>query len=207
MRLIHGFFLAGLAPVLVNCSTHPLVEDVTRTTTFDIVRKIRCEAKRAVLDYDLMATNLSANTISAIAYEFTFDNTETNNAAGDVTWNIPFLNGGSFTLVANADSTRMRESNRNFKIVDTFDELRKTRCSQEALEKDLIYPIAGDIGVYEVVTTFAKLQRVARLDPRPNPPVEPITPPFALVDGAVFRFADTLEFTTTFSPNFSLSST
>jgi hypothetical protein len=58
----------------------------------------------------------------------------------------------------------------------------------------LIYPIAGEIGIYEVVTTFAKLQRaVTAGELTTNPP--PFKDPLA----GVFRFADTLRFTTHFS--------
>jgi len=46
MRPIPSVVMAVLAPILANCSTHPLVDDVTRSTTFDVVDKIRCEAKQ-----------------------------------------------------------------------------------------------------------------------------------------------------------------
>src|SRR6267154_2941099 len=130
MRPIHHFVIAGLAPVLVNCSTHPLVDDVTRVTTSGVVQHIRCEAQRAVIHNELRSKNASANEISAIAYEFTFEITENNNATGDITWEMPLLSGGNFSLSANAGSQRRRFSNRNFRIVDTFDELRKADCSR-----------------------------------------------------------------------------
>jgi len=194
MRPIHHLVIAGLAPVLVNCSTHPLVDDVTRATTSDIVQHIRCEAKRAVIDHDLRSKNPSADTVLAIAYDFTFEITENNNAKGDIRWQIPFLNGGNFQLLANADSERQRSSNRTFRIVETFDDLRKADCSPKTLEKNLTYPIAGEIGIYEVVTTFAKLQRVASLK---KPPFTPTTE--EPLNKVVFRFADTLTFTTKFN--------
>jgi hypothetical protein len=205
MRPIHHFVIAGLAPVLANCSTHPLVDDVTRVNTSGVVQHIRCEAKRAVIDNDLRSKNASGDEISAIAYEFTFQITENNNANGDITWEMPFLNGGGFSLVADAGSERQRFSKRNFRIVDTFDELRKADCSQGTLEKNLIYPIAGEIGIYEVVTTFANLLKAVT-------PKELTTPAPGFQDplaGGVFRFADTLKFTTHFgggvNPSLSLS--
>jgi hypothetical protein len=160
MRAIHCFAIATLAPLLINCSIHPAVEDVTRVTTADVVRKIRCEAQRAVNDHGLHSKNASA-----IAYEFTFTITENNNASGDVLWEIPFQNGGGFSLKADADSSRQRESTRFFKIVDSFEELRRLACNREALEKKWVYPISGEIGIYEVVATFAKLQRLSRVEP------------------------------------------
>jgi len=154
MRSIHGLVISVLAPILANCSTHPLVDDVTRSTTFDIVEKIRCEAKRAVID---RAQRLGDDT--TIGYEFTFDISETNNASADVTWFLP-LTGGNFALTAGAGSDLTRRAQRNFTVADTFGDLRKTNCSALALEKNWIYPIAGDIGIYEVVATFAKLHGI-----------------------------------------------
>src|SRR5262245_39259680 len=119
MRSLHRVVIACLAPILAACSVHPLIDDVTRTTTHDIVEKIRCEAQRAVREH---GRGLTTN--ATIAYEFTFEITETNNASGDVTWAIPSLSGGNFSLTAKAGSDLTRKSVRNFKIVDTFDDLR-----------------------------------------------------------------------------------
>jgi hypothetical protein len=161
--------------LLANCSAHPLIEDVTRTTTYAVVEKIRCEAKRAVIEHGRRFGDESA-----IAYEFTFHIRETNDATGDVTWTLPFVNGGNFfALTASAGSNLKRETTRNFTIFDTFGDLRKTNCNPEALEKNWIYPIAGDVGIYEVVKTFAQLHSVE------NP-----------VKDEVFSFHDTLTFTT-----------
>jgi len=194
MRPFHHLVIASLAPVLVNCSIHPLVDDVTRETTSDVVEHVRCEAKRAVIDHDLRSKNASADTTLAIAYEFNFAISENNNAKGDINWEIPFLTkNSSFKLLANADSEQQRSSTRNFRILDSFDELRKADCSRETLERNLTYPIAGEIGIYEVVTTFAKLSSVASVKlKKPVPGAEPL-------NGVVFRFADTLTFTTTFN--------
>src|SRR5215467_831403 len=108
MRPIHSVVIAIVAPILASCSTHPLVDDVTRSTTFDVVEKIRCEAKRAVIDY---GQRLGDDT--TIAYEFTFDITETNDASGSATWFLP-ITGGNFSLAASAGSDLSREAKRNF---------------------------------------------------------------------------------------------
>jgi hypothetical protein len=175
-RRTNRLFLLGLAPLLVGCATHPLPENVTRSTTYDIVERIRCEAKRAVLDHGRGFVD------AALAYEFTFQITEDDNASGNATWTLPFLNGGSFSLVANAGLTKTRDAARIFKLVDSFAELRRARCDGEVLEKNWIYPIAGDIGVYEVVSTFARLHKVDN--------------PIKGSKDDVFSFADTLVFTT-----------
>jgi hypothetical protein len=181
MRPIHRLIVAALAPILANCSTHPLVDDVTRSTTFDVVEKIRCEAKRAIIDIDAAlprARRLGDDT--TIGYEFTFDIAENNDASGSVTWFVP-LAGGNFQLNADAGSTLTRHTTRNFTITDTFGVLRKANCSPETLEKNWIYPIAGEIGIYEVVATFAQLYGVE--DPQAR-------------DKEIFSFHDTLNFST-----------
>jgi len=194
MRPFYHLVIASLAPALVGCSIHPLVDDVTAETTADIVKHIRCEAKRAVVEHDLRSKNALADTMLAIAYEFTFTIDENNNAKGDLNGQIPFLTkGSSFQLLVNADSEQQRSSRRNFRILDSFDELRKADCSPQTLEKNSAYPIAGEIGIYEVVTTFAKLSTVASVKlPKPPSGAEPL-------NGVVFRFADKLKFTTTLS--------
>jgi hypothetical protein len=167
-------FFAALASVLAGCSAYPLPDDVTRKSTYDIVDQIRCEARRAVVEH---AYNYKT---ASIAYEFTFDITEGNNTTADATWILPYTLGGNFSLSASAGMNRTRQTKRNFKIVDTFEQLRQMPCVDQHLRDDLIYPIAGDIGVYEVVQTFIKLQKINNLK-----------------SGEVFTFADTLMFTTT----------
>jgi hypothetical protein len=178
MRWI-GFSIAALAPTFVGCSTFPLPDDVTRKSTYDIVQQIRCEARQAVMDqaYDYK-TGIDYKTAS-VAYEFEFDITEDNNAAADATWTLPYTLGGSFSLAANAGLNRSRHTKRNFKIVDSFDELRQMKCEGDRPRENIIYPIAGEIGVYEVVATFIRLQQID------NPK-----------SGEVFSFGDTLMFTT-----------
>jgi hypothetical protein len=118
---------------------------------------------------------------ASVAYEFTFDITEDDNASADATWGLPYTLGGAFSLSANGKFNRNRNTNRNFKIVDSFEELYNTTCVPPQAE-NLIYPISGEIGIYEVVRTFIKLQQIQ------NPGA-----------GEVFTFADTLKFTTTLS--------
>ena len=166
--LVIGAFSAG-------CSIHPLVDDVTRKTTYDIVEQIRCEAKRAILDHAAPLRN------AAIAYEFTFDIAEANDAAGVIGVSYPFFTGTA-SLGVGAKANRARNANRNFKLVDSFDDLRAAQCAPEILEKNWIYPIAGEIGIYEVVATFVRLHKAE------NP-----------VGSEVFSFADTLTFVSFFS--------
>jgi len=181
MRTIAAIFVACLPLALFNCSIAPIPDDVTRHSTYGIVQQIRCEARRAVLDHGQQFTN------AAIAYDFDFHITEMNNANASFTGKLPFVGGGNFTLVGDSASNRFnrtRDADRNFKLVDTFDDLRRMNCAQEALEKNWIYPIDGDIGIYEVASTFMGLNKSADIPASGSP---------------LFSFHDTLTFTTELS--------
>jgi hypothetical protein len=190
MRAVQLFAFAGLAPMLLGCSAVPIQDDVTRKDTFRIVQQIRCEAKKAVEQYGRNLPN------AAVAYEFTFDVTEGNTAMANATGFVPFLNGGTFSLAGNAGINGTRETNRNFKTVDTFADLMNARCREGDLAKDFLYPVSGDVGMEEVVKTFIMLSRI---DDASVPAPEPgTTAPAGTTAGTdVFTFADTLTFTTT----------
>ena len=64
----------ALAPLLIGCSVHPLPDDVSRKSTYDIIDKIRCEAKAAVEEHGRSFQH------AQIAYEFTFKINERNDA-------------------------------------------------------------------------------------------------------------------------------
>jgi hypothetical protein len=180
-------FIAAIAPALAGCSTFPRVDDVTRKSTLAIVHQIRCEARAAVLKFAYNSDNPYPNpinyTTASIAWDFTFDIMEDNNASADATWGLPYTLGGLFSVTAKGQFDRTRKTVRNFKIKDTFEELYNTNCDKVTPQpENLIYPISGEIGVYEVVKTFILLQQIDNYKA-----------------GEVFTFADTLTFTTALS--------
>jgi len=164
-----------LLPPLIGCSIHPLPDDVSRKTTYDIVEKIRCEAKAAVEQYGRGFDNAS------IVYNFSFNINEHNDAGGGFTLFEPFKKGGAFSLTAGAESKRIRDGYRNFELLDSFDDLRKMNCTRDR-EVNWVYPLTGDVGMYDTVATFIRLQQAD------NPG-----------GTRIFTFADTLTYTTTFT--------
>ena len=50
MCILRNLAVALCLIVLVACAIHPLPEDVTGVSTYDIVRQIRCEARKAIID-------------------------------------------------------------------------------------------------------------------------------------------------------------
>src|SRR5258708_5133630 len=95
MRSAFGFTLLVLSPLLIGCSIHPLPDDVSRKSTYDIVEKIRCEAKAAVDKYGRGFNDAS------IVYSFTFNINEVDDASAGLTLLDPFKSG-TFTLTGNA---------------------------------------------------------------------------------------------------------
>ena len=181
MRTIPFWLVSILAIGASGCSIHPLPDDVTRDSTADIVSKIRCEAKKAISDH---AADRKFNA-TAIGYNFEFTITEDNNASGNATFTLPFTDG-RFTLKIGAGEDKQRIGERNFLIVENFEELRQADCSVEALSEHWRYPITGVIGLDEVVSTFVRL---ANLDLLIKP------------DKKVSTFTDTVIFTTKFRAN------
>src|ERR1700747_2266444 len=125
--------LAVFVLLLPGCSMHPLPNDVTRTTTYDIVQEIRCEAKAAVEQYGRGIKG------AAIVYQFTFDIDEHNDANAGISFLYPGTSG-MFNLSSTGALNRERMGNRNFTITDSFDDLRKMNCTRDR-EVNWVYPL------------------------------------------------------------------
>ena len=102
-----GLIVLALLPLLIGCSIHPLPDDVSRKTTYDIVEKIRCEAKAAVESSLAREFNGQGIKGATIVYQFTFNINEQNDASAGFTLFNPFANG-TFNVTANGGSNRVR---------------------------------------------------------------------------------------------------
>ncbi len=143
-----------------GCAIHPLPEDISRKSTFEIVRAIRCEAKQAVLDINDVRYDQAV-----IGYAFTFDITEHDDATADATFKRPFFSGGAFDLSISAAGSKLtREAKRTFTVSDTFAELKKAKCDAESLRIAGKFPITGSIGLKEVIQTFVKIEELTGLN-------------------------------------------
>jgi hypothetical protein len=140
--------LLAFACGLAACAIHPLPENVTGYDTYTIVRKIRCEARDAIIKqavvylqragypYDertvlkLKFKDLRPSDTklfeyfggTGIVYAFTLDMTENNNAqfTADV---IKPLSHGLFTLSPAAGDNLLRQNIRAFTVTDNFKDL------------------------------------------------------------------------------------
>jgi len=138
---------------------HPLPEDVSRVNTYDIVEKIRCEAKEGLRGVRA-DSNILKNT--AIGYDFTFDIDEDNNATnGKLKFERPgFRDGSNTTWEFTGSSTRKRKNKRVFRIVERLEKLNAANCSEGATRANWVYPITGAVGMGEVLRTYIGLERL-----------------------------------------------
>ena len=134
------------------CATHPIPDDVTRDSTLNIVKKIRCEARKAIEEHDPKRVFDAIE----IAYNFKFTITENNNAGGSAIFSLPFTNG-TFTLGIGAGEDRQRSGERNLLMAETFKDLRGEDCRVQADRENWKYPITGTVGLKETIGTFVGL--------------------------------------------------
>lgn len=104
---------------------------------------------------------------AGIAYNFTFDMTEANTV--DPTLDLlNIFSNGTLSLGISAQHDRTRQNVRSFTVTDTFAGLFTLKwdyCEGKlATGKNFIYPIAGKIGLAEMINTFINLSLFGGLD-------------------------------------------
>lgn len=134
----------------------------------------------------------------AVAYDWSFDITETNHADSILDFKLPFVPSGGVDVAPSGSVTAAREGKRTFKNQDKFGTLLtqtwKNFCSDidrsygsfpnapapgypfEPRPKNLLYPVTGSIGLREAVKSFSRV---------------------AVQEGGLDTFTDELTFTTT----------
>ncbi|MDX2204032.1 MAG: hypothetical protein NW223_14875 [Hyphomicrobiaceae bacterium] len=192
-----------LVAILPACSMHPIPDDATRVSTVDIVRSIRCEALAGIdsLRPEERARAEPIIKASVIGYEFRFTMSERNalndGKAGSSL--LTFKNGSAFTGDATGSASLSRANVRRFSIIESLGELRSKQnrdsCADRAVRKNLAYPVAGRIGMDEVVRTYVRLEMLSELQGEQSHPVE--SSGTFTRDGKHVVFADNITFTTT----------
>lgn len=180
-----------LAAGLIGCSIHPLPENISRASTFDIVERIRCEVLEGLRDFTPHEKEKAEKIIdaTAIGYDFEFAIEEKNAASGaKLEYKRPAFKGEGkgFFLEIRGGAETERKNTRIFRIVDKLSDLRRERgerCDGTITTANGLYPITGATGMAEVVRTYVKLEMLSD---------------FARGDKGVV-FSDDLEFMTKFS--------
>ena len=134
---VRAFGVSAFAAALAGCSIHPLPGDFSRTSTVDIVRSLRCEARDGV--ESLLAglkpqERLRAQPIirvTKIGYDFSFTINEANDAGGNpdhrlLRFQRSFTNKPS-TLDLNGSADLSRSNVRTFTIVEPLTDSAQRR--------------------------------------------------------------------------------
>ena len=130
---------------------------------------------------------------TGIAYNYSLEMTETNNLGGDLNL-LNALPTSNKMFGFKAGLNRQRQNTRSFTVTDTFGELvgkvPETYCSEKFIAQDnIIYPIAGKVGIEPVIQEFVLLSLFGNLSGNPTEqPWQPKGPP---------TLAEQLEFQTT----------
>lgn len=118
-----------------------------------------------------------------LAYAFTFQIKEQNKAKGGLKFSFPFT-AASLALDISSDNTFDRLGERKFTIAETIDQLGDSDVCLVFQIKDrgkhVIYPISGNVGMYEVLSNFYRVSRSVN---------------------TMRKFTDRIEYTTTISGN------
>jgi hypothetical protein len=123
---------------------------------------------------------------TGVAYNFNLNMTEANNADEVLNFGKIFPNG-VFSLNMNGNFDLSRQNTRTFTITDNFGSLvnKPMDCSGKIVGPNYVYPIAGRIGVEDLVHTFVYLTLFANLAGESAPGTFPKGPP-TLVDALLF---------------------
>ena len=211
LRARNLFVAAAFALAAAGCSMHPLPENVSRASTYDIVARVRCEVWEALQEFETLENDRERRhakriiQFSAIGFDFIFDITESNNIKGpgdkagaNLFYTREAFKGKEkglfFDLTATAE--RERKNTRRFRIVEDLKELNSPDidCTQATTRANWIYPVTGATGMGEVVKTYIRLEMLTDFEGRAVDPVDgaKVLP----IGSKSVAFSDVLKFTT-----------
>ena len=164
--------IAALALALPGCSAHPLPENfplnLPRTSTLDIVRKVRCEAKAGLDRFKNSKRKDQIMEATSIGFDFSFVMTENNDLADG---ELDFVgrpdnpnSKRSVTVKLTGKAMKERKNTRTFRIIEDLADIAKADCSGEALRANLAYPISGSLHIDDIVYTYIRLERMSNLE-------------------------------------------
>lgn len=224
-----GIFVSG-------CAIHPVPDDVTGLSTYDIVRQIRCETRQAVMDsvlgfltsernslkkvdlasrrigekfekeretnpdimlrfHPTLLSGFARQTVgllwnTGIAYNYNLEMLEINNFDPEINL-LRGLPSSSHIWGLKGNFDRQRQNTRVFTITDNFGDLvnkvRASYCRRHIVQKNVIYPIAGEVGMRKVVQDFLRLTLFGNLAGGDAGDVTDVKGPPTMVDQLEFQ--------------------
>lgn len=221
------------ALIAAGCAIHPLPEDYSGVSTYHIVKQIRCETRKASIEFilNLLTDGKNPNKVdsydesvgrkfldqqninnfrpdmlhkarpyvevlwnTAIVYNYNLEMVETNDLSTELNALSKFPQiGRSLNFKAGLD--RSRQNTRTFSVTDDLGSLiskvKNDYCTDHIVQENVIYPIAGKVGMAPVIREFMNLTVYGNLTGDGSKSVtDPSGPP---------TMADQLEFITTIS--------
>ncbi|RDJ27406.1 hypothetical protein DWF00_10630 [Bosea caraganae] len=106
---------------------------------------------------------------TGVAYDFVLEAEEKNNINTEVNF-LRLISGNTGTLGLKAGLDRTRSNTRTFTLTDTFSklvsEIPPHYCDGRVVEENIVYPMAGKVGIDKVLRDFVNLTLFANLAPR-----------------------------------------
>lgn len=155
------FCTLSAAITVAGCGVHPLPEDVSGVTTFDIVERLRCEAQEGLRSFDDEASWLIADA-TVIGMGFVFDMSASAGAGIAADFDRPGTSR-NFAVDASAGGTFARSNKRAFETAERLIEVDDHECAGKQRRRNLAHPITGSIGLHEVIRTYIQLEKQTNL--------------------------------------------
>lgn len=165
--------LVSIAPAFSACSVRPTIEtaplNFPRASTYDIVQKVRCEAKAGLDRFKNTDLEVHANQIikaTSIGYDFRFVMQEDNGLNGSVGFageSATASKKPNGTLKLTGSAARTRKDIRSFRFVEDLADVAKADCSPQALATNLAYPISGALRVDDLAFSYVRLETLSDL--------------------------------------------
>ncbi|MDX2204033.1 MAG: hypothetical protein NW223_14880 [Hyphomicrobiaceae bacterium] len=157
---------------LAACSIRPLPEtsplNFPRASTYDIVQKVRCEAKAGLDRFkDTELAEKAGRTIRAtsIGYDFQFTMQENNDLGGNLGLAGAAKGGGapSGNVDVSGGITKDRKNVRTFRFIEDLSDVAKADCSGSSTAQNLAFPISGALHIDELAYTYVRLETLSNL--------------------------------------------
>jgi hypothetical protein len=202
MREVRKLFGIALSFGLSACAIHPIPENVTGVKTTQIVHRIRCEARDAVLEAAASTPERQqALKEIGIVYAFSLSGTETDGFTPSATFVAP-LATGAWSVNPSVGDTVSRQNVRTFTIVDNYKTLLQMNgqlCEAQPKGPNYQYPIVGNIGIAEMIRTFVGLASHANVEAEQQGAITQFSGPLGTSTNGPPTMVDTISFMTTLS--------
>ncbi len=154
------YIVIALAACVSGCSIHPQTENFARDMVPEIVRKVKCEARAAILATVRDPKSYLMNT--GVGMLFTFDMQESGGIGSEGSFAVPLTNG-AVSIGYKIGESKERQSIQKLKVIANYREIVASGdCGPEAQEADYVYPITGETGIGPVFRNYVSVMQATQ---------------------------------------------